>query len=91
MDDIEQIKVQIQDLTNAKTNIIEAMNNIKDVDGLDAEYTNLDVILQTIDDKKADLQTAYDKLEEEAYYQENEEQWKAEKAEELREYWRMVL
>lgn len=88
---MEQIRVDIGDLENAYTNVIEAMNNINDVEGLDEEYRQLDLIAQAIDKKKLDLQTELDYLEEEAFYKENELKWKEEQEEQEREYRRMVL
>lgn len=86
MEDMEVLQVQIKDLENAYTNIIEAMNNIKDVDGLDKEYSNLDIMAQKIDERKLELETELKNLEEEAYYKENEEQWQAERLHQEYEY-----
>lgn len=86
MEDMEVLEVQIKDLENAYTNIIEAMNNIKDIDGLDEEYSNLDIMAQKIDERKSDLETELENLEEEAYCKENEEQWQTERLHQEYEY-----
>jgi hypothetical protein len=84
---MEDLEVQIKDLKNAYTNVIEAMNNISDVDGLDEEYTYLDTIAQLIDDKRTSFESELEDLKEEAYYKENEQQWKREQKEQEYAYW----
>lgn len=84
---MEDLEVQIKDLKNAYTNVIEAMNNISDVDGLDEEYTYLDTIAQLIDDKRISLEVELENLTEEAMYKENAEQWKREQKEQEYAYW----
>ena len=91
MSEIEILEIELKDLENAENDIVSAMNNLKSIDGLDDEYTQLDLILQAIDDKKTDIRVEINNLKEESYYKENEEIWKAEKREQEYEYWREVL
>lgn len=86
MEDLEIIEVEIKDLKNAYTNIVEAINNFKDVDGLDEEYKQLDLIAQAIDDKRLELECEEENLKEEAFYKENEQQWKAEQIQQEYDY-----
>lgn len=86
MEDLEIIEVEIKDLKNAYANIIEAMNNLKDVDGLDEEYKQLDIILEAIDDKRIDLESEEEDLKEQQCYQSNKKQWQKEKRQQDLEY-----
>ena len=86
MEDLEIIEVEIKDLKNAKTNIIEAMNNLKDVDGLDDEYKQLDIILEAIDDKRIDLESEEEDLKEQLHYDTHKQQWQKEKRQQDLEY-----
>ena len=61
---MEEVKVNIQNIKDAYDNIIQAMNNISEVDGLDEEYKMLDTIAQTIDDKRIELELELKNLEE---------------------------
>jgi len=88
---MENIKIDIQDLKNAYDNILKAINDLSEVDGLDEEYKQLDLIAQTIDDKRIELEAELENLEEEAYLQENEEQWKSEQKEQEYSYWKTQL
>ena len=87
MSEIEILEIQLKDLKNAIDNITSAINNIKDVDGLDEEYKQLDIILSTFEEKKSDIAKEIELLEDEAFYKENEEQWKAEIINQENEYW----
>jgi hypothetical protein len=80
-------EIQLKDLKNAIDNITSAINNIKDVDGLDEEYKQLDIILSTFEEKKSDIAKEIELLEDEAFYKENEEQWKVEIINQENEYW----
>ena len=84
---MEEIKVDILNIKDAYDNILKAINDLADVDGLDEEYKQLDLMAQTIDDKRIELEAELENLEEEAYLQENEEQWKSEQKERENEYW----
>ena len=72
-------------------NIISAINNIKDVDGLDEEYKQLNTMLVNFDEKRENIELEIENLEEEAFFKENEEQWKAEIINQENEYWREVI
>ncbi len=87
MSEIEILEIQLKDLKNAIDNITSAINNIKDVDGLDEEYKQLDIILSTFEEKKSDIAKEIELLEDEAFYKENEEQWRAEIINQENEYW----
>ena len=87
MSEIEILEIQLKDLKYAIDNITSAINNIKDVDGLDEEYKQLDIILSTFEEKKSDIAKEIELLEDEAYFKENEEQWKAEIINQENEYW----
>lgn len=91
MSEIEILEIELKDLKNAIDNITSAINNIKDVDGLDEEYKQLDIILSIFEEKKADIAKEIELLEDEAFYKENEEQWKKEKSTEQYEYWREAI
>ena len=88
---MDKLEKELNDLEYAEINIVEAMNNLEDVGGLDEEYKQLDFILQNIEDKKLEIKIELDNLQEEAYFKENEEIWKKEKQQELFEYWREAL
>lgn len=91
MSEIEILEIELKDLKNAIDNITSAINNIKDVDGLDEEYKQLDIILSTFEEKKSDIAKEIELLEDEAYNKENEEKWEKEKSIEQYEYWREVI
>ena len=91
MSEIEILEIELKDLKNAIDNIISAINNIKDVDGLDEEYKQLDIILSTFEEKKSDIAKEIELLEEETFFKENEEQWKKEIINQENEYWREVI
>ena len=56
MTDIERIEIDIQDLKNAYDDIVRAMNNIQDVDGLDEQYKQLEILADEIDNKRISLE-----------------------------------
>lgn len=91
MSEIEILEIQLKDLKNAIDNIISAINNINDVDGLDEEYKQLDIMLGTFEEKRENIELEIENLEEEAFFKENEEQWKAEIINQENEYWREVI
>jgi hypothetical protein len=91
MSEIEILEIELKDLKNAIDNITSAINNIKDVDGLDEEYKQLDIILSTFEEKKSDIAKEIELLEDEAFYKENEEQWRAEIINQENEHWREVI
>ena len=91
MSEIEILEIELKDLKNAIDNIISAINNINDVDGLDEEYKQLDIMLGTFEEKRENIELEIENLEEEAFFKENEEQWKAEIINQENEYWREVI
>ena len=91
MSEIESLEIQLKDLKNAIDNIISAINNIKDVDGLDEEYKQLNTMLVNFDEKRENIELEIENLEEEAFFKENEEQWKKEIINQENEYWREVI
>lgn len=91
MNEIDELNMDIDNLKKAYDSIIEAMNYLNDVDGLLDEYRQLETISDTIEEAKIDKETEVENLEEEAYMKENEEQWKAEQKEQLREFWNSRL
>lgn len=64
----EQLEVDIQDLKNAYKNLVEALNNIVDVDGLDEQYKELELIADEIDNERINLEIALEKLQEDNDY-----------------------
>lgn len=91
MSEIEILEIELKDLKNAIDNIISAINNIKDVDGLDEEYKQLNTMLVNFDEKRENIELEIENLEEEAFFKENEEQWKKEIINQENEYWREVI
>mgnify|MGYP003290536485 CR=1 FL=1 len=91
MSEIEILEIELNNLKNGINNIVNAMNNINDIDELDEEYKQLDIILSKFESRKIDIEIQIGNLEEEAYYKENEEQWKKEKTTEQYEYWREAI
>lgn len=91
MSEIEYLEIELKDLDNAQKDIVSAMNNITDVEGLDKEYAELSLILEALEERMSDIRIELNNLEDEAYYKENEEQWESEKREQENEYWREVL
>ena len=78
MSEIKILEIELKDLKNAIDNIISAINNIKDVDGLDEQYKQLNTMLVNFDEKRENIELEIENLEEEAFFKENEEQWKKE-------------
>ena len=91
MSEIEILEIELKDLKNAIDNIISAINNIKDVDGFDEEYKQLNTMLVNFDEKRENIELEIENLEEEAFFKENEEQWKKEIINQENEYWREVI
>lgn len=87
MSEIEILNIKLKDIKNAIEDIANAMNNISDIDGLDEEYKQLEIIWNTFDNKRLDIERELENLEEEAFYKENDLIWKKEKEQELKEYW----
>lgn len=91
MNEIEKLEIELKDLDNSQKDIVSAMNNMSDIEGLDKEYTELNLILEAIEERMLEIKIELKNLQDEAYYKENEEQWKAEQREQDYEYERSVL
>lgn len=87
MSEIEILNIELKDIKNAIDEINKAMNDISDINGLDEEYKQLEIIWNTFDNKRLDIERELENLEEEAFYKENDLIWKKEKEQELKEYW----
>ena len=88
MEEIEDLEVQLQDLKDAYDNLVSALNDLQDVEGLDEQFRELDRIIQDVDDQRIELEERLENLEEEAYMQENKEQWKKEQRDQDYQYWK---
>ena len=87
MVDLEDLEVQLQDLKNAYQNLINGLNDLEGVEGLDEQFIELDRIIQDVDNQRIELEARIEFLEEEAYMQENKEQWKKEQRDQDYQYW----
>lgn len=88
MEEIEDLEVQLQDVKDAYDNLVSALNDLQDVEGLDEQFRELDRIIQDVDDQRIELEERLENLEEEAYMQENKEQWKKEQRDQDYQYWK---
>lgn len=82
--DTERLEVDIKDLKNAYDDIVKAMNNISEVKGLDDEYKLLEIIADTIDNKRISLEVDLENLKE----NDEEDMW-GDDSELESEYWSM--
>lgn len=89
MKKIEDYDIDV--LNNAYTNICEALAYLRDYNGLDNEYTELDLISQAIEDELAEVERKNKMIEEEHEYEMNKDEWEEEKKQEEWEYERSVL
>ena len=64
MDEKEMLEVDIGDLKNAYNRIQEALNDLKDVDGLDEQYNELHSIAEDINDLRIENENKLERLEE---------------------------
>ncbi len=64
MDEKEMLEVDIEDLKDAYKRIQEALNDLKDVDGLDEQYELLHSIAEDINDRRIKLEVKLERLEE---------------------------
>ena len=87
MEEIEDLEVQLQDVKDAYDNLVSALNDLQDVEGLDEQFRELDRIIQDVDNQRIELEERLENLEEEAYMQENKEQWKKEQRDQDYQYW----
>lgn len=88
MEEIEDLEVQLQDVKDAYDNLVSALNDLQDVEGLDEQFRELDRIIQDVDNQRIELEEKLENLEEEAYMQENKEQWKKEQRDQDYQYWK---
>lgn len=87
MEEIEDLEVQLQDVKNAYQNLINGLNDLEGVEGLDEQFIELDRIIRDVDEQRIELEARIEFLEEEAYMQENKEQWKKEQRDQDYQYW----
>lgn len=87
MVDLEDLEVQLQDLKNAYQNLINGLNDLEGVEGLDEQFIELDRIIRDVNEQRIELEARIEFLEEEAYMQENKEQWKKEQRDQDYQYW----
>lgn len=64
MDDKEMLEVDIENLKDAYKRIQEALNDLKDVDGLDDQYNELHSIAEDINDLRIENECKLERLEE---------------------------
>ena len=67
MEEKEILEIDIGDLKHAYEKMQEVLNDLKDVDGLDEEYQQLNEIAETINDLRIDKEVKLERLEELAY------------------------
>ena len=63
MDEKKMLEVDIEDLKEAYKRIQEALNDLKDVDGLNEQYNDLHCIAEDINDKRIKLEVKLERLE----------------------------
>lgn len=64
MDDKEMLEIDIGDLKHAYNKMQEALNDLKDVDGLDEQYNELHSIAEDINDLRIEKECKLERLEE---------------------------
>lgn len=64
MNEKEMLEIDIVDLRNAYKRIQEALNDLKDVDGLDEQYNELHSIAEDINDLRIEKESKLERLEE---------------------------
>lgn len=86
---MEQLEVDIEDLKNAYSKLIEALNDIQDVDELDNKlYEDLDAIAQELDDLRREKENKLEEMQEEEDAEGNMQQWDKEYRTLENEYWK---
>lgn len=65
MEEKDFLEIDIGDLRHAYEKMQEVLNDLKDVDGLDEEYEQLNNIAEAINDMRIDKETKLECLEEE--------------------------
>lgn len=64
MDEKKLLEVDIENLKDAYKRIQEALNDLKDVDGLDEQYNELHSIAEDINDLRIENENKLERLEE---------------------------
>jgi len=67
MEEQEILEIDIGDLRHAYQKMQEVLNDLKDVDGLDDDYIELNEIAERINDLRIDKEVKLERLEELAY------------------------
>ena len=67
MEEQEILEIDIGDLRHAYEKMQEVLNDLKDVDGLDEEYEQLNEIAEAINDLRINKEARLERLEELAY------------------------
>lgn len=67
MEEQEILEIDIGDLRHAYEKMQEVLNDLKDVDGLDEDYIELNEIAERINDLRIDKEVKLERLEELAY------------------------
>ena len=67
MEEQEILEIDIGDLRHAYEKMQEVLNDLKDVNGLDEEYIQLNDIAEAINDLRIDKEVKLERLEELAY------------------------
>ena len=67
MEEQENLEIDIGDLRHAYEKMQEVLNDLKDVDGLDEEYEQLNEIAESINDLRINKEAKLERLEELAY------------------------
>lgn len=67
MEEQEILEIDIGDLRHAYEKMQEVLNDLKDVDGLDDDYIELNEIAERINDLRIDKEVKLERLEELAY------------------------
>jgi len=64
MDEKEMLEIDIENMKDAYERLQEALNDLKDVDGLDNEYEDLYTIAEIINDNRIEKENKLERLEE---------------------------
>lgn len=67
MEEQEILEIEIGDLKHAYEKMQEVLNDLKDVDGLDDDYIELNEIAERINDLRIDKEVKLERLEELVY------------------------
>lgn len=67
MEEKEILEIDVGDLKHAYEKMREVLNDLKDVDGLDEEYIQINDIAETINDLRIEKEVKLERLEELVY------------------------